>query len=158
MLADPVKWIMENRSLIEKYYESRLAVEPTCAALASERASDAQIEALRSLTETADSASESGDVTGFVALDIDFHAAIARMAANPFLERMLNAVIRPELDIRTLLHHIPGHQAVSQKRHRRVLSAIEARDPQGAEQAMREALTKPAEDIQILITKQEEES
>jgi DNA-binding GntR family transcriptional regulator len=149
---------VDNQQLVHDFYEARLAIEPKCAALASQRAAREpdQVAELRNLVEAAEEVIATDNVIAFIGLDIDFHATIARLSANPFLYRMLEAIIEPETDLRNVLHRLPNHLIVAHRQHERILAAIEAGDAAGARQRMTEALQGPAREIARLYEQKEE--
>lgn len=155
--VDPLRWLRANKQMVHDFYEARLAIEPMCAALAAERATAADIKMLQQTVREADRLVAAGQIHAFIAIDIDFHAMVARIARNRFLYEMLDAIIRPETDLRNVLHRLPAHLAVAQERHRVIVGAIAARDPQAARQAMRAALEGPATDIEMHLDTIEEE-
>lgn len=157
ILAAPLEWLVEHLGLVEQFYEARLAVEPECAALASKRGTAAEIEELGKIVAAADEVvnGDGESVVAFIGLDIDFHATVARMAGNPFLYRMLDAIIHPETDLRHVLHRLPRHLPIAQERHKRILEAIRSGDSEGARLAMRAALEGPSHDIQALLLAKE---
>ncbi len=145
-------WLKENQQAVHEFYEARLAIEPTCAALTSQRATDDEIAALRELvTQSLQVATEQDDLAQLVGLDIDFHSAIARLSGNRFLFQMLNSLIVPETDFRKIVLRLPEHLPDTHKGHESIFAAIENRDSAAARQAMISALTTPLEAIQHFI-------
>ena len=153
----PLVWLVENEQLVRDFYQARLVIEPTCAALASRRArlDPAGVARLEELLASAEDVIATDNVIGFIGLDIDFHAAIAHMTGNPFLYRMLEAIIQPEMDLRNVLHRLPDHLRVAHERHERIVAAIKAGDAEGSRQRMIEALEGPAHDIALLHKQKE---
>jgi GntR family transcriptional repressor for pyruvate dehydrogenase complex len=158
ILNQPISaWLAENRQMLDKFYEARLAIEPDCAALASQRATDDQLRSLRENLEESERIASSGEnLAAVVGLDIDFHSEIARMSANPFLVKLLNALIVPETDVRKVVLRLPHHIRPTLEGHWRIYEAIKAGDPQAARQAMIDSLSQPFAAIEKFI--QEEES
>ena len=138
--VQPGRWLREHARAVQHFYQARLTIEPTCAALAARHGSDVEIDALRAIVARGRAAVEGGSVLAFIGADIDFHDAVARMSGNPVLYRMLSTVIDPDTDLRRVLHRMPDHIIVAQRRHAEVLEAIARRDAEGASEAMVRAL------------------
>ncbi len=149
--VEPATWFRENGKLVEDYYQARLAIEPAIAALASRRASTERTAELRAILHATEAVIARGEVAACIGLDIDFHRAIATLADNPFVERMLDAIIDDESDLRRVLHRVPGRPAVAHQGHLRILSAIESGDPERARRAMANALEAAAQDVDLLV-------
>jgi GntR family transcriptional regulator, transcriptional repressor for pyruvate dehydrogenase complex len=140
-------WLAENYPLLLQFYEARLSIEPVCAALAAERATDEDIAYLRQLMSHEAALTQEAEVSTFVSVDIDLHTAITRMSGNTFLEQMMNSLINPETDMRKIVLRLPNHLPVAHGGHSEIVEAISRRDPQSARQAMIDALEAP---LQIL--------
>ena len=70
--------------------------------------------------------------------DLDFHYRIVRASGNERLVQMLDEELYSLLRLyRQRLSTRPGRPAQALEEHRRVLAALEARDPDAAEAAMR---------------------
>jgi GntR family transcriptional regulator, transcriptional repressor for pyruvate dehydrogenase complex len=143
-LAD---WLKDNYQLVEEFYEARLAIEPFCAALASQRASEREIAHLRDLIKRAEQIVDEKNLPSYVALDIDFHSCIAHMSENSYLQKMLESLIVPETDVRKIVLRLPDHISAAHYGHECILTAIEDRDPEAARKAMEAALSQPLVEI-----------
>jgi GntR family transcriptional repressor for pyruvate dehydrogenase complex len=146
--APPEDWLTTNEQFVSEFYEARLAIEPECAALASQRATAEQIDELAALLKRAEQMIQQDNAGAFVAADIDFHATIARLSGNSLLYRMLDSIINPYTDLRQVMHRLNGHLEVAHVRHLRIFDAIVAGDANQARQAMVQALQGPLKDIQ----------
>jgi GntR family transcriptional regulator, transcriptional repressor for pyruvate dehydrogenase complex len=140
-------WLARNRTLIENFYEARLAIEPVCAARAAQLANEADIAGLREILDRLDRLTEECNTPVLVSADIDFHSTIARLSRNEFLIKMLNSLIVPETDVRKIVLRLPGHLSTTNKHHIEIFQAIENHDPAAAKKAMFHALSKPLEVI-----------
>ncbi len=137
-LLDPdvLRWMLERKfsyELLRHFTEMRLGLEPAAAALASKNASaEARLRIAHGLERMV--AAERGDDDALAA-DIAFHVAILDATANPFFMQ-LDELIATALTISIrMTNRIKGHTA-SIPAHRRVLDAIEARNPTRAATAM----------------------
>lgn len=149
-VSDPSNWNMFDRdvlnwriqagidsSLLNSLYELRIAIEPTAAALAAERRSDADVAELRILL---DRMAYSGHTAiSFLRADVDFHQAVGRISRNPFMGS-IGPIIEAALNDAALKLQSPANspqrQAIVVARHRAIADAIEARDPRAARAAM----------------------
>jgi DNA-binding FadR family transcriptional regulator len=133
-----------QRREVEELTEARLIVEVELAALAAERATPEQVEALSRAVERMDAAA--ADPYDYPEADVDFHLAVAEAAGNRYL-------LQSMLDIRSLLRQDMelGAEAAIRRfgdlrpsvgSHRRLLEAIEARDPDAARAVAREIVSR----------------
>lgn len=121
----------------EDLSEVRMHIEVPSAGYAAARHKDADLEYLRHTLVTE---SEADTPASAVRLDGQFHIGVARASGNPLFERMVE-FIRAGLEEQSrALSTVRGRSERAVAEHFAVLSAIEARDVDGAEQAMREHL------------------
>lgn len=125
----------------EDLMEARILIEPQVVALAVRRASMNEIIQLRDLVERGDSV---GSMAEFEAIDQAFHEMLAQLARNAFLGgtlRRIQAMRRSPawggLRRRGLTE---DRRRVYQAQHRALVTAIEARDQEGACALMRQHL------------------
>lgn len=131
-------------SSVIEILELRTAVEVEAAAIASERASAAQLKAIARAAATFTRAIENGDRA--VREDFDFHFAIAIATQNSrfvgFLE-FLGGLIIPRQSIRTFEGNADlqrRYLETVEREHRMIVDAITARSPRKARDAMRRHL------------------
>jgi GntR family transcriptional repressor for pyruvate dehydrogenase complex len=147
--SEPGKWQLTPlkyretppHQLFGELIEARLLVEVRLAALAAERATDDDIARLSEAAERRARAQRSE----YVAHGLAFHFAVAAAAHHAVLESMLKAVSNLYFDTLDLLDRAAqdveaAFRARQQSGHEQVLRMIEARDPEGAADAMREHL------------------
>ena len=144
--SEPAKWLLPAAKfydtppdrLFSELVEARLLVEVRLAALAAERAADEDIARLREAADERASARR-GE---YVERGLDFHLAVAAAAHHSVLASMLQAVSHLYFDVLDSLDAADqvreaAFRARQQGGHDEVLRMIEARDPQGAANAMR---------------------
>lgn len=138
-LLDPdvSRW-MTHRPFSNRIYrdltEVRLAIEPVAARLAATRATPADIKAMRQALSVMRDEASHHDLA--LLADIDFHVAILKASDNPFVVK-LKALVHTALTISIgMTNRVSGHSACVPA-HEAVVLAIEARDPDAAEAAMR---------------------
>ncbi|MER6048967.1 FadR/GntR family transcriptional regulator [Streptomyces sp. NPDC001793] len=119
-------------------YEVRSCLERDAARHAAERRTDEDLAALREALAVRNRAWDTGDVDRFVDADLRFHRAIAAAAHNSLLAELYEqfgdalrdavaAVVGTPLLPDAVRHQFDAHTAI--------VDAIEARDPEAAEQA-----------------------
>jgi len=137
--SDVLSWHLEagfSTEFFEDISEVRLAIEPFVAAVASERASKADIEKLRRL------AAEMGRVDHtpetLATADLNFHLALAATTQNPFLNS-IGAVIETAM---LAALRVSSSEKVAERvetiraNHMKIVDAIAAGDSQAARAAM----------------------
>jgi GntR family transcriptional repressor for pyruvate dehydrogenase complex len=116
--------------------EARRVLEVELAGLAAERAGAHGHETLEAAL--AEMASSVGDPVAFGDADVRFHLTVAKLADSPVLHRMLSAlsqVLAAQLQ-RNAERASRRTLTASVARHRALVDAVGARDPQAAREAM----------------------
>jgi GntR family transcriptional regulator, transcriptional repressor for pyruvate dehydrogenase complex len=134
----------DNMQLIEEVVrglELRIGIELEAAALSAQRRTAADLEAMEAACVAMDKAIETGE--GNIEADLEFHRAIAQSTQNSNFVNIFN-YLGKVLIPRTL---IPTHRLGSvtladylrriNAEHHQIMSAIRAKDPDGARAAMR---------------------
>src|SRR6478609_2090124 len=138
-LLDPdiLAWQIEagpDADFLGQALELRRMIEPAVARLAAERATDEQVEALYEAYE--EMAAAGDDLDAFMAPDLRFHNLLLEACGNELLEHMseiFTAVLRTVFAYSSSSSRSYPRAA---RRHRAIVKAIEARDPDAAEQAV----------------------
>ncbi len=130
---------VSERDLADVYHLLSL-LESDAAAVAAERASDAQLQELKSLHAELEAAARPGmvDREDFFAVNERFHMRLLAMADNRWRDQMV-ADLRKVMKLNrhnSLLKS--GRIAESLKEHRALMAALSARDAQAATACMRE--------------------
>jgi GntR family transcriptional repressor for pyruvate dehydrogenase complex len=115
-------------------HEVRAYVEPFCARLAAERATEADLDAVAATLARQEATLDS--VEGFLEADVAFHLAVAQASQNRVLVEMLRAVRALSMARMATLLTVRRDMPRAYGDHRRIHAAIAARDPAGAEAAM----------------------
>jgi DNA-binding GntR family transcriptional regulator len=118
-------------------HEIREFLEAGAARLCAARIDAAGIETLQRIMIEQDAAVRANAAAGYFETNAALHREIARHAGNARLAHILDTL---ENQMRLALHRIatdPAHMAAGRDEHGRVVAAIAARDPDGAERAMR---------------------
>jgi GntR family transcriptional repressor for pyruvate dehydrogenase complex len=137
--APPLK-----REEVEELTEARRVVEGEVAALAAERATPEQLEALRAALERMEAAA--ADPHSYPDADVEFHLTIGAAAANRYLlqaMRDIRSLLRQDMELgaEAVIRRF-GDLSISVRSHRRLFEAIEARDPEKARTIARDIVTR----------------
>lgn len=148
---DVLRWMLERKfslDLLRQFTELRIAIEPMAAVLAAEAASAEGIAAIAAGYQRM-VAAETGDDDALEA-DIAFHIAVLEASANPFYAQFRDVVTTALRTSIRFTNRFKGRTA-SLPQHLAVLTAIEARDPAAA----REAMGALIEEVMALIAEAE---
>ncbi|MBN1103720.1 MAG: FadR family transcriptional regulator [Deltaproteobacteria bacterium] len=123
-----------RKASVRELTEARLLIEPGVAALAARNREPVHIDRLRQSIANYRSSLEQGRERSIQ--DWDFHIALAEASHNTVLEVLVKGMVPLlhksvkdlEFDVDNRIRGIRGHE--------RVLAAVEAADPEGAQQAM----------------------
>jgi DNA-binding FadR family transcriptional regulator len=126
--------------------EVREILEPEIAALAAQRSDEDARSAMRESIGVMDAARL--DAEAFIEGDLDFHLALAEAAANPLILSLIDSIVGLLREQRMRTYYIEGGAERGQYHHKRIMEAIDHRDPQGAREAMRAHLRQVREDSQ----------
>ena len=115
--------------------EVRESLELTTTRFAAERASVEQLREIRARCEAMALVLDDADEASRA--DVAFHRSIAEATGNPLFLVLVDSLSDVLFEIRRATLGNPKRGAVAVEAHRAVLEAIEHRDVEGAEQAMR---------------------
>lgn len=130
--------LLVEKDQIRELYEVRKIMEVETAGLAALRARPEEVERMGSIVTRMEWDLHRGDL-GEIA-DLDFHLAIAEMADNSILLRLMNTISDSMRQIlktaRASLYAEPENARVLLMQHRAVMKAIETQEYEGAKKAM----------------------
>jgi len=139
--ADVLLWRIkggEAERVIGELYELRHLLEPLAAAVAAERATEADMQVLHKAYEDMVAAGDDGG--RLAAPDLRFHRAIIAASGNRLFSALAQ-VIGAALSVNfQILRDTPRGHAHSMPAHRKVLDAIVDRNPTAARLAMQELI------------------
>lgn len=124
--------------------EVREILEPEIAALAAMRADEENFASMREAISVMDNARRDPDA--FIEADLDFHLALAEAASNPLILSLIDSIVGLLRDQRMRIFRVEGGPERGQHHHKRILDAVEHRDPERAREAMRAHLRQVRED------------
>ncbi len=128
------QWMRRHLGELGDIFELRTTVETRLAALAAEKRSQQDLDAMERTL-----AKERGpqDWSSLFRTDMDLHKSIARAARSPRLEQAMMAA-RGDLFIPVNLHRLEGSEPQVHDTHAAIFEAIRDRDPSAAAERMRQ--------------------
>jgi DNA-binding FadR family transcriptional regulator len=144
----PVELVRQRSSMrlgeVASVLEARRLLEPRVAQLAAVRAGEEDFAALARSIEDMRAIVEAGygpaDEDRFLALDVQFHLALARATGNPTVETLMRALIRQLEIARDMAMHAPAVPEWTIGIHERTLAAVRSGDLAEVEAVMNEHL------------------
>ncbi len=125
-------------------------LEGRCAFEAARNATAADIEALEDLHDRLNKHAKAHRITLYYEVNYAIHEAIITLADNRWLAQVIGD-LRKILKLARLQQlHAPGRLQQSLSEHMAVFAALKARDPEGAEAAMKTHLTRQREALREL--------
>jgi DNA-binding GntR family transcriptional regulator len=123
-------------SIFRQSFEVRSVLEALCARLATQRASEEQLEALHAMMPQFEEAAREADPQTWIQLDQRFHEAIYDAAGNVFLENVLKQLYTLDLRIwYQVLNRMTDLPRIVES-HRAIVNALKERDARAAERAL----------------------
>jgi GntR family transcriptional regulator, transcriptional repressor for pyruvate dehydrogenase complex len=127
--------------------ELRLILEPGIAAMAAERVKDDDLAAMREAVAVMERSQK--DPEAYIEADLDFHLALAEVVANPLILSLIDSIVGLLREQRIKIFNVEGGPQRGQFHHKRILEAMERRDPEMARCAMRAHLEQVKQDSQV---------
>jgi GntR family transcriptional regulator, rspAB operon transcriptional repressor len=116
----------------------RLNTECYCARLAADRADESELRELQDIVEASAKVTEKRNVEQLMLLDRAFHDTIARMAKNAVLADVLRHLHERSLRFWFISLRDSSHHQDVLAQHRAIVKALQSRNPDAAEAAMRD--------------------
>jgi DNA-binding FadR family transcriptional regulator len=125
---------------LEHLKQARVFLEAGMARMAAERATPDDVALLRQRIEAHRAALD--ELALFLDRDMAFHCEIARISGNPIFPAIVEAIFRWGRDYYQPMVRAPGAEQLTLSEHTAIVDAIEARDADAADAAMREHLMR----------------
>jgi len=116
----------------------RLVTECYCARLAADRADDSELQDLQRIVDASEKVTNQRDVEKMMLFDREFHDTLARAARNTVLADILRSLHERSLRFWFISLRDPDHHRSVLAQHRAIVAALKRRQPDAAENAMRE--------------------
>jgi DNA-binding GntR family transcriptional regulator len=135
---------------LEEIFPVIALLEGQCARLAAAHANDADIEALEALHDKLQRHAKARRINDYYAANFAIHEAIIALASNRWLAQVIGDLRKIVKLARLQQLHAPGRLEQSLSEHMAVFAALKARDPDGADAAMRTHLTRQRDALREL--------
>jgi DNA-binding GntR family transcriptional regulator len=132
-------------------FEAREAIECGVAYIAARRATDEDLAVLRGLVDATDRAREGTDHEQYLSDDHEVHAFLVRMINNSLLQDAAGRLLLHNLRFWRSYFSTRPAQHGAMLPHAELLAALESRDPEMAERAMREHIGSSRQLLQSLF-------
>lgn len=132
--------MLTDETKIKKLFEVREIIEVEAATRAAERATPAQIEAIRRWAEEVEISIARNDSASRSIADVEFHRQIVIATDNEVLVDLIDSMSDLLREMRAGALNVPGAGPEVIAGHRSVVEAIAAHDSQAARQAMQKHL------------------
>ena len=127
--------------------EVRELLEREIAALAAMRLDGQHLANMRQAVSVMDSALKDPDA--YIEADLDFHLSLAEAAQNPIILSLIDSIVGLLREQRVRIFCVEGGPERGQFHHKRILQAVEQRDPEKSRDAMRAHLQQVREDSRV---------
>jgi len=146
-----VDWLKINKVAVLEHFEVRLMLDPKAANYAGRNASDNDLKELDHICAEFSEKAKTSDISALIAIDEQFHYAIAKSTKNKTLSLLMKTMTRslPVGWISSL--HVPGRVEKTIIEHCAIVDAIRNHNPDRAEQLMIEHLNNARNEIMELI-------
>jgi len=136
--------------------ELRLVLEPEIAGLAASRIEEQLLSTMREAVAVMDR--NLHDPDAYIEGDLDFHLALAEAAGNPLILSLFDSIVGLLREQRSRIFNVRGGPERGQLHHKRILAAVEQRDPEAAREAMRAHLKQVLADSSVSSAKDDSDS
>lgn len=140
---------------VQHIYEFRLLIDRQAAHFAAQRATDADVEELRTLHVALVKATDDDDIDRYVECDRRFYDVLARVARNTYLAEVISRIFNLHLRLWFLISRRLGTWHGIARAHEEmtaaIVDALGRRDPQMAERAIETYITRRHEDMYALL-------
>ncbi|HBE77022.1 MAG TPA: GntR family transcriptional regulator [Firmicutes bacterium] len=113
---------------IADVFEIRCALEGLAAELASERATDEELETMERYLIKISEDIDLGDLAKVVETDTDFHTLLYKLSRNSRLTQIISNLREQIQRFRTTSLSFPGRMKIALEEHRKIVEAISSRD------------------------------
>ncbi|MFY9417076.1 MAG: GntR family transcriptional regulator [bacterium] len=121
---------------IQDIYVIRRLIEGVAAYWAASRATPEELESIAEVVDLIEFYTGKGDIEHITELDVKFHNLILEASKSRPLKQALGSFMHYIQRARTKSLKVPGRPEESLKEHKAILAALQARDPEKAQEAM----------------------
>lgn len=137
----PRKGVMAKPVSIDEVMEIiavRLLTECYCARLAADRADDSELQQLQDIVESSEKVADKRNIEQMMLIDRAFHDTLAHAAKNAVLADVLRNLHERSLRFWFISLRDPDHHHSVLAQHRAIVKALQSRQTDAAEAAMRD--------------------
>ena len=135
LLVEHLDFVLSlDDSTFVKLFEARKILEVGIVALTATRITDEELAELEAGLVRSQEAL--GDPVAFLQADVALHKTITQAAQNPILSRISDSIGKLSFASRRRTVEISGIREQTLEDHRAIVTALQARDPEAAQQAM----------------------
>jgi len=146
---DPVILLLrDGDDTFDQLQEVRRIIEPELCALAAERITPEELEALRPLSEL----KPDDTIEQHIDRDTSYHMAIARATKNTVLQIVMSSISDLLRESRRRSYIMPREREIAHGLHQKIFAAIESHDAVGARQAMVEHMSQVRRALDVYKT------
>lgn len=133
-------WLAMHRETVRQIFELRQLIEPGAAALAAQRATAKELEALRQTLVDMEDCIAKEDLVGAILADAEFHHVITKATRNEYLVEFMDSIVHFLEEGRKASLRVPGQPQRAVVGHREIYEAITRGDGEAARAAMEKHL------------------
>jgi DNA-binding GntR family transcriptional regulator len=137
--------------LAQEIYVVREALEGVAARLAAVSATERDLDQIRASLRCQQTCLDRSDVEGYAAAALLFHQQIVTASGNRTLRRLLDSVYAQIEAMRARMKYLPTKLPDSFQDHDKILHALEARDPEAAEDQARKHINVLTREIAMSV-------
>jgi GntR family transcriptional regulator, transcriptional repressor for pyruvate dehydrogenase complex len=158
------RWLEKREDTLQEVLQVREYLEGLNASLAATKASNKKIEDLRTIQEEyselvkSEKSGEDIDINKLVNLDLNFHLSISEAGANSLVHELISSVVPAFQDSNKAVIYMGSSTKKTMLDHKRILDAIESGDPDAAEKAMRDHISRVRSEFKNINLSMLEES
>ncbi len=129
--------ILMDKAMTWELLEARMKIECLLAAMAAQRASQQDVQSMRTLLAVADEDMGANRTDDFGAKDLEFHLMIARACRNRVMTKILESLREPVQQLITDIYAVsPDSLEQSNLEHKEILDAIAIHEVEKAQERM----------------------
>lgn len=131
-------WLLEHKQEVVKLLEVRQALEPSAAALATERITVEELKELDSNLLAMQKSGREGNTDLAVKTDIEFHDLLSQATRNSFLVELCDSINYALIESRYAYFQDQERILTSWRQHSQIVEAIRKGDPEAAKSSLLE--------------------
>lgn len=139
-----------NASEIGEYFAIRRVIEEFVMSLVLQKITEPELEALRKNIKEAERYVEAGDIRNIIRYESQFHELLYRATKSAVLFETISGLIDKFQWLRAIALNSQGGSKQSVAQHRRILEAIEKRDPKELKSLVRYHLAEAQKQLSAL--------